>query len=59
MHRVSFLNAGSISFGFYFLNKEKKMLSPDFGDAGIKLARVWHSDKRRAKQTADILAGVV
>jgi phosphohistidine phosphatase len=29
------------------------------GDAGIKLARVWHSGKRRAEQTADMLAGVV
>jgi phosphohistidine phosphatase len=29
------------------------------GDAGIKLARVWHSGKRRAEQTAEILARVV
>jgi len=29
------------------------------GDAGIKLARVWHSGKRRAEQTADIMARVV
>jgi phosphohistidine phosphatase len=29
------------------------------GDAGIKLVRVWHSGKRRAEQTAEILARVV
>jgi phosphohistidine phosphatase len=29
------------------------------GDAGIKLARVWHSGKRRAEQTAEILAKAV
>ena len=29
------------------------------GDAGIKLARVWHSGKRRAQQTAEILAKAV
>lgn len=29
------------------------------GDAGIKVARVWHSGKRRAEQTADILAKAV
>ncbi|HAJ92354.1 MAG TPA: phosphohistidine phosphatase SixA [Gammaproteobacteria bacterium] len=29
------------------------------GNAGIKVARVWHSGKRRAEQTADILAKVV
>ena len=29
------------------------------GDAGIKVARVWHSGKRRAEQTAAILAKVV
>ena len=29
------------------------------GDAGIKVARVWHSGKRRAEQTAEILAKAV
>lgn len=29
------------------------------GDAGIQVARVWHSGKRRAEQTAEILAKAV
>jgi len=29
------------------------------GNAGVKVARVWHSGKRRAEQTADMLAKVV
>lgn len=29
------------------------------GNAGIRVSRVWHSGKRRAEQTADILAKVV
>lgn len=39
--------------------QEVQAVATFLGDAGVKVARVWHSGKRRAEQTAEILAKVV
>lgn len=38
--------------------RDVQVVAGFLGRAGIKLARVWHSGKRRAGQTAEILAAV-
>jgi phosphohistidine phosphatase len=39
--------------------RDVQALAALLGNAGVTVARVWHSGKRRAKQTADMLATAV